>query len=126
MKASDSNNDNPPKVELKPGAKFGRVTFIGIVKRDPTADDDTTGWLHFACECGKDDIMPFIVNVPGDEYKQRCRWCREAYHKSIAAKAAARRAFYSFKAILSRWNRQLADGKVQGPCMQLAAILKGD
>jgi hypothetical protein len=122
----DSNKSNPRKVDLKPGAKFGRLTFVGFVKREPTPKDDSTAWFHLACDCGRDEIVPFLLVVPGDEYKQRCRECTEAYNKAVAAKAEARRHFNSFRAILVKWNRQLAYGKTQGPCQQLAAILRGD
>jgi hypothetical protein len=78
-----------------------------------------------ACDCGKDDLRPWLIVNPDDDHS-RCRDCNEKRRKANEAKAEARKHFNNFRAILARWDKQLAYGKRQGPCQQLAAILKGD
>jgi hypothetical protein len=120
-----SNDNNPPKVDIRPGQRFGRLTVVGTISA-PVKEgaEKTHHYWHVACDCGLDDLVKTLyVNV---DFQQCCRECTDKHNRLVAAKAEARKHFNSFRAMLAKWNRQLAYGQTQGPCQQLATILRGD
>jgi hypothetical protein len=105
-------------VEVKMGQKFGKFTLIGIVPVEP-ADEDTQHFFHVVCtSCGHDGLIKTLYQ--NGDFQQACRVCKVKTDRQ--AEAARRKK--SLEARIQRWEKLLREGRIQGPCQELAIMLR--